>query len=169
MGAIPPATDDLSAEVAVLRKAMEELVTKRNFLLNDANAAFVIVEKGIVAHENGFQEHERKLGVAEAAVIALDKSFASCDVWLRALSQDMSDNVKTMLVEADKKAAMVIQRVEGMDEAMAALDVAHRLQTLETSLGPAILNRGHSAEGGRVDGRRRDGPHRRAGHQDRGP
>ena len=139
MGAIPPAADDLRAEVTVLRKVVGELITKHNFLLNDANSAFLTVEKGLLAHEDGFKEHERKLGVTESVVLDLDQRVASCDVWLKALSQDMSDGVKAMFVEADKKAALVMQQVEGIDKALMALDVDSRLQALEKGLGPAIL------------------------------
>ena len=51
MGAIPPAAEDLRAEVAGLRQVVEELVKKHNFLLDDADDAFVKVEAGIVLHD----------------------------------------------------------------------------------------------------------------------
>ena len=77
--------------------------------------------------------------MTEGILVGYDQRISSCDVWLKALSQDMGDRVAEMLSQADKKAAKVMQGVEDIDKALVALDVANRLQALETGLGPAIL------------------------------
>ncbi len=141
MGALPPIAGDVGTELAMMREAMEAMIVKHNFILDDANSALLVVERGLLAHETGFHEHERKIGILEASVLSLDQRVASCDTWLRALSTDMTDSVEAMITKADEKAATVMQQVNGLEKALTDLDMAHRLQTLETNLGPTILEK----------------------------
>ena len=122
MGALPPMAGDAGTELAMMREAMEAMIVKHNFILDDANSALLVVERGLLAHETGFHEHERKIGILEASALSLDQRVASCDTWLRALSTDMTDSVKAMITKADEKAATVMQQVNGLEKALTILE-----------------------------------------------
>ncbi len=132
----PPA-QDAATELAALRRYVEVLSERHNVLIQETQDTFVKVGQNIV-------EVERKLGITEKTLISYDQRIASNDVWLKAISADMSTQVVEIIAEAGKLAGKAKSRIDDFEKYLAQLDVDNRPQAIETGVGAEV--RKHLAE-----------------------